>query len=190
VCREIANRTLSEGVVNIKGMIMIKQQWYEDGTLKPCTVLSRRGVKHFLRDAYELAADVHSGQIYGDLPYMYHVIGVTAAVNKDGPLFQITALLHDVIEDSPVSLLTLEMRGYPDKVVQAVDLLTQRPEDTYSDYIARIAESDNVYAKVVKLADLRFNLAHQPQPTKVSGYHRALETILQARTPQETLHVR
>jgi (p)ppGpp synthase/HD superfamily hydrolase len=57
---------------------------------------------HF-SDALVYAADVHAGQLRkgGDVPYLAHLLGVTALVLEDGGSEDeaIAALLHDALED-------------------------------------------------------------------------------------------
>jgi (p)ppGpp synthase/HD superfamily hydrolase len=54
-------------------------------------------------DALVYAADVHAGQLRkgGDVPYLAHLLGVTALVLEDGGSEDeaIAALLHDALED-------------------------------------------------------------------------------------------
>ena len=92
----------------------------------------------------------------------------------------LAALLHDVVEDTYVTLDDLRDRGYSDEVVAAVDILTRRSGEPYSIYIERV--STNELARRVKLADLRHNL--QPDRVKLLGndtlvkrYEKALRQL-------------
>ena len=69
---------------------------------------------------------------------------------------QIVAVLHDVLEDSSVTLAELRAGGYPDEICEAVDCLTRRPGEAYDAMIARVAR--NPLARKVKLADLEDNM--------------------------------
>jgi hypothetical protein len=71
---------------------------------------------------------------------------------------QIVGVLHDAVEDTDLDLLSLVEAGYPTEVVAAVDCLTHRANETYEDYIERVAA--NEIARRVKIADLRENLAN------------------------------
>ena len=138
-----------------------------------------------LRRAEALAAAVHEGQRYGVLPYMYHVHGVAAAVRKFGTVFQIVAMLHDVLEESDMTVVALTAQGFPEVVTRAVTLLTKTLMETYRDYIHIIAVADTQparIAQVVKIADLQFNLAHDPKPEKVPVYQNALEVLREYRS--------
>lgn len=58
------------------------------------------------------------------------------------------ALLHDILEDTPANI-----DHYPLPIRAAVELLTRRPPMSYPDYIARLIESRNRDAIIVKIAD-------------------------------------
>jgi (p)ppGpp synthase/HD superfamily hydrolase len=63
-------------------------------------------------------------------------------------------LLHDVVEDTEVTLAELEQKFPPD-VTEAVCLLTHDKSVDYYDYVRNL--KSNVIAKKVKLADLAHN---------------------------------
>jgi (p)ppGpp synthase/HD superfamily hydrolase len=68
-----------------------------------------------------------------------------------------TAVLHDVIEDSSVTLTDLAAEGLPTAVLAALALLTyDRKSASYEDYI--LAIKFNPLARRVKLADLAHNM--------------------------------
>jgi guanosine-3',5'-bis(diphosphate) 3'-pyrophosphohydrolase len=108
-----------------------------------------------LNDAIILAARAHRGQVdKAGQPYILHPIRLMLSLT--GEQERMAALLHDVVEDSDVTLGDLTVAGYPVEVVEAVALLTHREGVEYSDYIERI--KGNTIARRVKLADLRDNL--------------------------------
>lgn len=108
-----------------------------------------------VEDAISLAVRAHAGQAdrYGQ-PYILHVLRVVARV-FDAPA-QMTAALHDVVEDTAVTFDELRMMGYPEDVLAAVECLTRRNDETYEVFIERIAP--NPLAVRVKLADLEDNM--------------------------------
>jgi (p)ppGpp synthase/HD superfamily hydrolase len=102
-------------------------------------------------DAMSLAVRVHAGQVdRAGHPYILHVLRVVCRVYDRTA--QLTAVLHDVVEDTPVTLEELRLMGYPEAVVAAVDCLTRRDGESYEDYIERL--SANPLAVRVKLSDL------------------------------------
>lgn len=62
------------------------------------------------------------------------------------------AWLHDVVEDTEVTLDDLRAAGFAEGVVRAVDLVTKKPGQVVEDYFSAI-RVDPV-ARVVKTADL------------------------------------
>ncbi len=136
--------------------------------------------QELLEHAILRALTAHAGQRYpapGSEPYILHPLRVMGAV--EGANAQIAAVLHDVIEDTEVTLAELEGAGYPDAVVHAVDCLTQREGETYAEYIERL--STDPIATVVKVADLRDNLDNNRRLTpessvleRIGRYERAL----------------
>jgi (p)ppGpp synthase/HD superfamily hydrolase len=73
------------------------------------------------------------------------------------------AWLHDVVEDTDVTLPDLLDLGFPDQIVLAVDALTHRKGERRTDYYLRIGPV--LDALVVKLADLR----HNTDPSRREG---------------------
>jgi len=66
------------------------------------------------------------------------------------------AVLHDVVEDTPVTLAQLTESGFPAEVVAAIEALTKRPGETRMQAAARAAL--NPIARAVKLADNAENM--------------------------------
>lgn len=85
---------------------------------------------------------------------------------------QATALLHDVLEDSTLTSADLRDAGIPERVIEAVELLTRQEGDRdYSAYLERV--KTNPIARAVKLADLNDNLrVTRLQSLKVTDLHR------------------
>ena len=75
-----------------------------------------------------------------------------------GSRAQMAAVLHDVIEDTEVGPGRLREADLPEDVVAAVVALTHRPDESYEQYIEKVACDD--LAREVKLADLADNLAN------------------------------
>lgn len=109
-----------------------------------------------LEDAIVLAARAHRGQLdKGGQPYILHPLRVMNEVS--GAEAKMAAVLHDVVEDTPVTLARLRAAGFSETVVRAVDALSRRPGEDYLEYVERAGR--NRIARQVKLADLRDNLA-------------------------------
>jgi (p)ppGpp synthase/HD superfamily hydrolase len=110
-----------------------------------------------------LAAAAHAGQVdKAGEEYIGHPLRVAATVARtaapagvDPVLAQHVALLHDVVEDTAVTLTDLAARGYAATVLAAVDALTKRDGEETQDYLARVAVDP--LAVVVKRADMADN---------------------------------
>ena len=113
--------------------------------------------------ALKIAYDAHHGQFdKGGTPYIYHPAYLAAQMDTEDEI--ITALLHDVVEDTPMTLSDLEETGFPQTVLSALRVLTRDSDNRYKYiseknrydfYIEAIA--DNPLATKVKFADLRHN---------------------------------
>ncbi len=108
-----------------------------------------------LEAAISLATQAHQQQKdRAGSPYILHPIRVMCRMRSEHAMM--TAILHDVIEDSPHTLEDLRQAGYPAAVVEAVDCLSRHEGEPYDDFIERI--KPNALARAVKLADLEDNM--------------------------------
>ena len=84
----------------------------------------------------------------------------------------IGGFLHDVVEDSDLTVDDLLRKGVDEGIVDALRLLTHEKGSDYSTYIQRIIDSGNRLAQTIKLNDLKHNLrrgragGHMKQVTK------------------------
>lgn len=86
-------------------------------------------------------------------PYVMHCLRVMMGV--EDPQAQLVGLMHDLVEDTPVTIEDLRNHGFAPEVVDAVDLVTHPDHLSYSDYVIRL--KPNPLARDVKLSDLRDN---------------------------------
>ncbi len=134
-----------------------------------------------VEDAIALARRAHAGQVdKAGAPYISHPLRLMEAMDTDEE--RMVAVLHDVVEDSDVTLANLLDAGYPSAVVQAVELLTKPEHEDYFDYVRRVKQ--NPLARKVKLADLRDNMNRTriARPTekddrRIEKYQQALEIL-------------
>ena len=118
-----------------------------------------------LERAIAIAAMAHEGQVdKAGMPYVLHPLRMMLSV--DTPEARMAAVLHDVVEDTAVTLDQLRAEGFPEAVIDAVQALTKRDGEDYEAFIRRVAP--NPIARKVKLADLRDNsdLSRIAQPTE------------------------
>ena len=119
--------------------------------------------------ALRIAYDAHAGQLDKcGAPYIAHPLHV--AEQMDDEASTCVALLHDVVEDSAVTLDDLA-RDFPPEVIEGIRLMTHEPEVDYLDYVRAI--KGNAVAKKVKLADL----AHNSDETRFAGRPVAPEEL-------------
>lgn len=127
-----------------------------------------------LTDAILIATRAHRTMVdRAGKPYILHPLRVM--LRMDTETERIVAVLHDVVEDTWVTLDYLRHeRGFSDEVIEALDALTRREGEPYFDYILRVKA--NPLATKVKLADLADNLdpaREESLGTRRGRYERA-----------------
>lgn len=103
--------------------------------------------------AMRIAYEAHMGQYdRNGVPYIFHPYHI--AEQMEDELTVCIALLHDVVEDTDVTLEQLE-NEFPKEITDALRLLTHDENTEYFDYVRAIKQ--NPLAKAVKLEDIRHN---------------------------------
>lgn len=112
-----------------------------------------------IRKAVEIATKAHAGvKDEQGRPYLVHPIRVMMGVEGDATLLeaaQIVAVLHEVVEDTGVTIDDLRAEGFSQEVIAALSLVTHQKDQRYSEHV--IACKPNEIARQVKLSDLRDN---------------------------------
>ena len=134
-----------------------------------------------LDKAIKIAIDAHAGQVdKGGKPYILHPLRLMMKFSHER--LQIIAVLHDVIEDSSVTIRDLNFAGFESEIVEAVVALTRTKENNYNQYMTLIKW--NVLAKQVKIEDIKDNLQvtrlksfGDADAKRVSKYISALEYL-------------
>ncbi|MCB0771000.1 MAG: phosphohydrolase [Flavobacteriales bacterium] len=130
---------------------------------------------HLLETAIRLAAKVHKGQKdrFGK-PYILHVMRVMMRGHDFEE--QVLGALHDVLERSDLTVVDIEAKGFPPRVVKALRHISRVEGETYEMYIDRVMEDS--LAIRVKLHDLadKMDLLHVAQldPADLKRYNRQL----------------
>ena len=110
-----------------------------------------------VEETLRIALEAHEGQKDLDgRPAVLHPIAVGLMGSNDAETK--IGFLHDVVEDSDLTLDELRGRGVDEDVLAALRLLTHAKTEDYFDYVRRIAASGNTMAIHVKINDLRHNL--------------------------------
>ncbi|MCU0372897.1 MAG: GTP pyrophosphokinase [Ignavibacteria bacterium] len=110
-----------------------------------------------LEKAVAISVKYHKGQKdKAGNPYILHPLRVMMNFSNEEEM--ITAVLHDVVEDSVYTPDRLKKDGFSNKIVKAVGLLTKDdgPDFNEDEYYRKIAK--NALARKVKMADLKDNM--------------------------------
>ncbi|MBX3004231.1 MAG: phosphohydrolase [Anaerolineales bacterium] len=134
-----------------------------------------------LATAIQVALTSHAGQQdKAGQPYILHPLRLMLRMST--PEDMIVAVLHDVVEDSQITRADLERMGFAEPILDALDVLTHREEQSYEDYIAAIKQVP--LARRVKLADLednsnilRLSEVTQASLERLQKYHTAWQTL-------------
>ena len=104
--------------------------------------------------AYKIAKKAHLGQVdKAGEDYIKHPEKVASFVKTDEE--KAVAYLHDVIEDTELTLEDLNKYDFSKEVLEAVDIITKKRGEDYQSYLHSVKK--NKLARAVKLADLRHN---------------------------------
>ena len=147
-----------------------------------------------LDTAIKIAVDAHAEQYDRiGLPAIYHPMRVMMRVeipdnysNLDIDILRATAILHDVLEDSDMSLEYIREILYKsseeslwavNKIVSDVQSLTRLEDESYINYINRIKKSsDNTIN--IKFTDIFDNISRKDIPEKKDSLKKRYETAL------------
>ncbi|MBU3809367.1 MAG: hypothetical protein H9802_13290, partial [Candidatus Phocaeicola faecipullorum] len=109
-----------------------------------------------IEETLQIALDVHKGQKDLDgKPAVLHPITVGLMGNNDAEIK--AGFLHDVVEDSDLTIDDLRSKGVDEEVLAALELLTHDKATDYFEYVYRIAHSGNYTAIHTKINDLKHN---------------------------------
>ena len=111
--------------------------------------------------ALSIAYDAHHGQLDSNgIPYIFHPLHL--AEQMDDEISCCCAILHDVVEDTSVTMADLE-KEFPKEVTDVLKHLTHGKDVPYEQYVR--AMKTNPTAVKVKLADI----AHNSDRTRCIG---------------------
>lgn len=146
------------------GPLLVKRLDFQSGKRGS---IPRRGAMNVVDRAQAFALQHHFGVVnkHDGEPYVLHLHRVEMGVRNmlPGGVDQVdflnncraVAWLHDVVEDTEVTLLDLKNAGFDDEIIDAVDAMSKRQGETNEAYYHRVKR--NKIAAVVKLCDLHDN---------------------------------
>ena len=118
-----------------------------------------------LEKAIEIAVEAHRGQIdkAGKI-YILHPMRVMLRGQNETE--QIVGILHDTVEDTPVTIDMLRVEGFSAEILAALSCITRKKGENYAHFIDRVLT--NPLATQVKLYDIEDNLNRDriPYPTQ------------------------
>lgn len=117
-----------------------------------------------LEKAIDIAVEAHRGQMDKvGVPYILHPLRVMLMGKNQDEM--IVGVLHDVVEDTPVSIDMLRDEGFNKNVLEALIYISRGKNETYAQFIERIKGND--LAVQVKIYDLMDNMSRDiPNPTE------------------------
>lgn len=128
--------------------------------------------------AIAIASDAHQGQLdkYGK-DYFNHPMRVMMRGRNVEE--KIVGILHDVVEDTPLTFKALEEKGFPKNIMDALRCITKMSDDEdYDAYIDRCAADP--LAVAVKIHDLTDNMDVRRMPFVGEDEVRRLNKYLKA----------
>ena len=134
------------------------------------------------KKALKISFDAHKNQVdKSGMPYVYHPFHLAEQMNDE--LSTCVALLHDVVEDTDITLDDIKSKGFSDEVIEALSLMTHNDGVPYLDYVR--AMKDNPIARKVKLADLahnsdlaRLDKVDDKAIERVNKYKQAMDAVI------------
>lgn len=136
-----------------------------------------------LEKALQIAVKAHDGQTdKAGEPYILHPLRVMMSMQTLEQ--KIAAVLHDTVEDTPVTLEDLRNAGFSAEVIAAVEALTKEKGETRISAATRAVK--NPIAKQVKLADVKDNMDMSRIPNPTEKDYARLEEYKRVRVILET----
>lgn len=149
--------------------------------------------------AFYLAQLAHKNQIdKAGMDYICHPATVALHVRDTYPASKkrdramIVALLHDVLEDTPVTTDALKSFGFDEKIIHTVELLSRNPGESYEVYLEKLQVSKAAIR--VKCADMtdNENLNRMKAPAakdmRRSAFYRSCRLVLESRLREKKRH--
>lgn len=121
--------------------------------------------------ALKIAYNAHKGQKRSNgVPYIIHPLRVAKSLDDD--MEKSVAVLHDVLEDTEITLK--DLKKLSPFIAEKINILTHKEGEDYFDYIRRI-KKDDLCIKI-KMLDIIDNLSDNPK--NIEKYNKALGILI------------
>lgn len=117
-----------------------------------------------INDTLELIKKYHKKlDKTGDIPYFWHLVRVMLRINTIDENILHAALLHDIVEDTQISLKKLEDMGYNEKIVNAVRWCSRNefPNLNFIEWMTLLGKEAPIETIYIKIADISDNLGFE-----------------------------
>ena len=124
-----------------------------------------------------ISFSAHQGQYRRDgiTPYINHPRAVAARLKTTKE--KCVGLLHDVIEDTPLTWEDLLLEGVPEEIIEGVISVSKRSRERYMVYLSRV--SQNALGRAAKVEDMLHNLSDNPTRRQIIKYSKGLLFLLE-----------
>ena len=134
------------------------------------------------KKALKLSFGAHKDQVDNSgMPYVYHPFHLAEQMKDENTT--IVALLHDVVEDTGITIDDIIKMGFNEEVCKALKLMTHDDNVPYIEYVKKL--KSNQIAKTVKIVDLKHNsdltrldTVDEKALKRVEKYKRAMGELL------------
>lgn len=100
----------------------------------------------------------------------------------------IVGVLHDVAEDTSVTLDDISKEFSDSQISQAISMLTRREGQTYYDFIQNIVLHGDLISLIVKISDIQHNMSDLKEGSLKDKYRFALKILQDALYSNRLLH--
>lgn len=117
-----------------------------------------------LQDTFELIKKHHIKlDKTGDIPYFWHLTRVMLRIKTEDENVLHIALLHDIVEDTDITLQDLKNMGYNDTIIEGVRWCSRNafPELSFVEWMTKLGLEAPIEAVLVKISDISDNLGFE-----------------------------
>lgn len=117
-----------------------------------------------LQDTFELVKQYHVKlDKTGDIPYFWHLTRVMLRINTLDENVLHIALLHDIVEDTSITLNDLKNMGYNDKIIDGVRWCSKNEfsDLSFVEWMTKFSQEAPIEAVLVKISDISDNLGFE-----------------------------